>query len=138
MAKLRHFVGDADLAEDRQLGEHARPLPLAVTQDADHCDLGVMGWTPPAFLPPSGWTKEESISLDLLAIDLGKQSFHIHGIDGDGVIISRKISRAKVIRAIAELAPAVIAMDACASRALLGPAVPCHGPSNPVDQSALC
>jgi transposase len=55
------------------------------------------------------------MSLDLLAIDLGKQSFHIHGIDSDGVIISRKISRAKVISAIAELAPAVIAMEACAS-----------------------
>src|SRR6202049_1039744 len=25
-----------------QLGEHARPLPLAVTQDAGHCDLGVV------------------------------------------------------------------------------------------------
>src|SRR6202035_4806894 len=55
------------------------------------------------------------MSLDLLAIDLGKQSFHIHGIDSDGVIISRKISRAKLIGAIEELAPAVIAMEACAS-----------------------
>ena len=32
---------------------------------------------------------------DLLAIHLGKQSFHLHGIDADGVIVSRKISRAK-------------------------------------------
>ena len=55
------------------------------------------------------------MSLDLLAIDLGKQSFHIHGIDSDGVIISRKISRAKLMRAIAELAPEVIAMEAYAS-----------------------
>jgi transposase len=55
------------------------------------------------------------MSLDLLAIDLGKQSFHIHGIDSDGVIISRKISRAKLIGAIEELAPAVIAMEAGAS-----------------------
>jgi transposase len=55
------------------------------------------------------------MSLDLLAIDLGKQSFHVHGIDSDGVIISRKISRAKLIGAIAELAPEVIAMEACAS-----------------------
>jgi hypothetical protein len=116
VAKLRHFVGDADLAEDRQLGEHARPLPLAVTQDADHCDLGVMGWTPPAFLPPSGWTKEESMSLDLLAIDLGKQSFHVYGIDSDGVIVSRKLSRAKPMRAIAELAPDVLAMEALPAR----------------------
>jgi transposase len=52
------------------------------------------------------------MSLDLLAIDLGKQSFHIHSIDSDGVIISRKISRAKLIGAIEELAPAVIAMEA--------------------------
>jgi transposase len=55
------------------------------------------------------------MSLDLLAIDLGKQSFHIHGIDSDGVIISRKVSRAKLIGAIEELAPTVIAMEACAS-----------------------
>ena len=58
------------------------------------------------------------MSLDLLAIDLGKQSFHIHGIDSDGVIISRKISRAKLIGAIEELAPAVIAMEAYARRFL--------------------
>ena len=55
------------------------------------------------------------MSLDLLAIDLGKQSFHVYGIDSDGVIISRKLSRAKLMRAIAELAPEVIAMEACAS-----------------------
>ena len=55
------------------------------------------------------------MSLDLLAIDLGKQSFHIYGIDSDGVIISRKISRTKLIGTSEELAPAVIAMEACAS-----------------------
>ena len=76
------------------------------------------------------------MSLDLLAIDLGKQSFHIHGIDSDGVIISRKISRAKLMGAIEELAPAVIAMEVCAS-ALLGPAVPRRGPSDPADQSTV-
>jgi hypothetical protein len=54
----------------------------------------------------------------------------------DGVIISRKISRAKLIGAIAELAPAVIAMEVCAS-ALLGPAVPRRGPLDPADQSTL-
>jgi transposase len=69
----------------------------------------------PLFCHHRGSTKEESMSLDLLAIDLGKRSFHIHGIDSDGVIISRKVSRAKLIGAIEELAPAVIAMEACAS-----------------------
>jgi len=38
------------------------------------------------------------MSLDLLAFDLGKQSFHVYGIDSDGVIISRKLSRAKLMR----------------------------------------
>jgi hypothetical protein len=33
------------------------------------------------------------MSVELLAIDLGKRSFHIHGVDRDGVIISRKTRR---------------------------------------------
>jgi hypothetical protein len=32
--------------------------------------------------------EEGTMSLGLLAIDLGKRSFHIHGIDSDGVIVS--------------------------------------------------
>jgi transposase len=64
------------------------------------------------------------MSLDLLAIDLGKQSFHIHGIDSDGVIISRKISRTKLMGAIEELAPArlaparIIGADSSSQRAI--------------------
>ena len=55
------------------------------------------------------------MTIQLLAIDLGKQSFHLHGITADGVVISRKVSRAKFEAAVAELDPAVIAMEACAS-----------------------
>jgi transposase len=55
------------------------------------------------------------MSMDLLAIDLAKQSFHLHGIDADGMIISRKVSRAKLVKAVIDLAPATIAMEACAS-----------------------
>lgn len=55
------------------------------------------------------------MTMDLLAIDLGKQSFHLHGIDLDGVIISRKVSRAKLADAVAALAPVTVAMEACAS-----------------------
>jgi transposase len=51
----------------------------------------------------------------LLAIDLGKRSFHIHGIDDEGVIISLKVSRAKLWDTIASLAPTTVAMEACAS-----------------------
>jgi transposase len=55
------------------------------------------------------------MSLKLLAIDLGKRSFHCHGIDSDGVIISRKTSRFKLLETIKEIAPETIAMEACAS-----------------------
>jgi transposase len=60
-------------------------------------------------------TKEGSMSLKLLAIDLGKRSFHCYGIDSDGVIISRKTSRFKLLETINELSPETIAMEACAS-----------------------
>jgi hypothetical protein len=55
------------------------------------------------------------MSLKLLAIDLGKRSFHCYGIDSDGVIISRKTSRFELLETINELAPETIAMEACAS-----------------------
>jgi transposase len=61
------------------------------------------------------WLKEGNMPLKLLAIDLGKRSFHIHGIGRDGVIISRKTSRSKLIETIEDLAPETIAMEACAS-----------------------
>jgi transposase len=55
------------------------------------------------------------MEVELLAIDLGKQSFHIYGIDADGVILSRKVRRAKLAEAVDHLAPTVVAMEACAS-----------------------
>lgn len=55
------------------------------------------------------------MKMKMLAIDRGKQSFHLHGIDADGVVISRKVSRARLESAVAELAPEIIAMEACAS-----------------------
>ena len=53
--------------------------------------------------------------MEVLAIDLGKQSFHIHGIACDGKIISRRIARAKLIGTIQDLNPQIVAMEACAS-----------------------
>ena len=55
------------------------------------------------------------MSLELLAIDLGKRSFHLYGIDTDGVILSRKVSRAKLAEVVGNLGPTAIAMEACAS-----------------------
>ena len=55
------------------------------------------------------------MSLERLAIDLGKRSFHCHGIDSDGIILSRKVSRSRLLDFIKELAPKAVAMEACAS-----------------------
>ena len=69
-------------------------VELAISAD-EHTSTAVfmlLGWTPPA--SQSHWmpqSKEGSTAMDLLAIDLGKRSFHIYGVDGDGVIISRKV-----------------------------------------------
>lgn len=53
--------------------------------------------------------------MQMLAIDLGKQSFHIYGITGDGEVVSRKVSRAKLTDAVNRLQPQSVAMEACAS-----------------------
>jgi transposase len=53
--------------------------------------------------------------MQLLAIDLGKQSFHIHGISDEGEVISRKVSRSKLEASVQELSPGAIAIEACAS-----------------------
>lgn len=53
--------------------------------------------------------------MELLAIDVGKQSFHIHGISSEGVIVSRKVGRVKLLEMVASLGPATVAMEACAS-----------------------
>ena len=53
------------------------------------------------------------MSYNLVAIDLGKHSFHLHGVSSDGVVLSRKVSRTKLFAAISELAPSSIAMEAC-------------------------
>ncbi len=53
--------------------------------------------------------------MQLLAIDLGKQSFHLHGIDADGVVVSRKVSRGKLMEMVLGLDAQTIAMEACAS-----------------------
>jgi hypothetical protein len=61
------------------------------------------------------WLERKKHVGKLLAIDLGKRSFHCHGVDSDGVIISRKTSRSKRHETIKDLAPETIAMEACAS-----------------------
>jgi transposase len=55
------------------------------------------------------------MALNTLAIDVGKNSFHVFGIDKDGVIVSRKVSRAKLAATVERLDPKIVAMEACGS-----------------------
>jgi transposase len=59
--------------------------------------------------------EEATMVMQLLAIDLGKHSFHLHGIDADGVVVSRKVSRDKLMEMVVDLDAQTIAMEACAS-----------------------
>jgi transposase len=52
------------------------------------------------------------MALDTLAIDIGKHSFHLFGIDDDGVVVSRKVSRLKLVATVDGLDPTIIAMEA--------------------------
>jgi len=57
----------------------------------------------------------EVMTFELLAIDLGKSSFHLHSIASDGTILSRKVSRSKLAEIVKAIAPKTVAMEACAS-----------------------
>lgn len=53
--------------------------------------------------------------MQTLAIDLGKQSFHVYGITCDGEVVSRKVSRVKLVDTVCRIHPQSVAMEACAS-----------------------
>src|SRR3546814_17502713 len=79
-------------------------------------DFHLMGWTPPAS-GPSMLRQRPGRGvhhMQMLAIDLGKQSFHIYGITCEGEVISRNVSRAKLVAAVTTLQPQQVAMEAYA------------------------
>lgn len=51
----------------------------------------------------------------MLAIDLAKQSFHVHGVSEDGEVVSRRVGRQGLAALVSKLAPKVIAMEDCAT-----------------------
>lgn len=52
--------------------------------------------------------------ITLLAIDLAKRVFQLHGVDARGVcVLRRQVRRAQLLRLIAQLPPCTVAMEAC-------------------------
>jgi len=50
----------------------------------------------------------------VIGIDIGKNSFHVVGLDGDGALVLRqKWSRGQVEARLANMSPCLIGMEAC-------------------------
>ncbi|ULB11839.1 IS110 family transposase [Cereibacter azotoformans] len=51
-----------------------------------------------------------------VGVDLAKNVFQVHGVDGDGrVVLRRRLRRAEVLKFFGSLAPCLVGMEACAS-----------------------
>jgi transposase len=56
-----------------------------------------------------------------LGIDLGKTSFHVVGLDHRGhIVVRRRLSRAQLMRFVAQLPPCLVGMEACCGAHYLG------------------
>lgn len=55
-------------------------------------------------------------AITVIGLDLAKSIFQVHGIDEEGgVVLRRKLSRAKVLDFFAKLGPCLVGMEACAT-----------------------
>jgi transposase len=54
------------------------------------------------------------MTIAVLGIDLAKHVFQLHGVDAHGrTIVSKRVGRAKLAEAVVQLAPRVVALEAC-------------------------
>ena len=54
-------------------------------------------------------------------LDLAKKVFQVHAVDAKGeVVVARKLTRGRLVAFFAELAPCVVAMEACGARTIGG------------------
>ena len=50
-----------------------------------------------------------------VGLDLAKNVFQVHGVDGDGrVVLRRRLRRAEVLKLFGSLSPCLVGMEACA------------------------
>ena len=58
--------------------------------------------------------RKETEQLTTIGIDIGKNTFHVIGLDGGGnIVLRRKLSRSQVVARFANLTPCLIGMEAC-------------------------
>jgi transposase len=64
-----------------------------------------------------------------IGIDIGKNSFHLIGLDAEGnMALRRKLSRSQVLVRLAKIAPCLIGMEALCWRASSEPTASGAGP----------
>ena len=56
----------------------------------------------------------ESGNLEVVGIDLAKNTFHVHGVDGRSkVVMCKKLSRSKLMALMSNLSQCLVGMEAC-------------------------
>ncbi|MGK0375371.1 MAG: transposase [Arenicella sp.] len=59
------------------------------------------------------------MSIKVLGIDLGKRYFHVHAVDKNGVLVTRKkLKRKELLLFLSNLEPCLIGMEACGGAVL--------------------
>jgi transposase len=54
------------------------------------------------------------MTIAVLGIDLAKRVFQLHGVDAHGrVVVPQRVSRGRLVETVVQLAPDVVAMEAC-------------------------
>jgi transposase len=85
--------------------------------------LAKMGWTAPDGISVPDWrcrfdqTKEPSMTkISTIGLDLAKNVFQLHGVDGSGaVVLKKQLRRGALERFFAQLPPCLVGMEACGS-----------------------
>src|ERR1700678_2297707 len=72
--------------------------------------------TPSEGKPSMGKSIRNLSTVTRVGLDLAKRVFQVHAVDAKGeIVVARKLARNQLIPFFAELAPCVVAMEACAS-----------------------
>jgi hypothetical protein len=58
--------------------------------------------------------QEDPLQISTIGIDIGKNTFHFVGFDArGGIVVRRQCSRTQLVRALANLPPCLVGMEAC-------------------------
>ena len=51
--------------------------------------------------------------ISTIGLDIAKSVFQVHGVDADGAVVIKRVSRAKVLEFFAALPPCLVGIEAC-------------------------